>query len=67
MTAHHPQSSMGERVKRTTSKTDDRLLGLAQQLTGIREKIALVKLRLKALVARESAKRLAALRGNESS
>uniref|UniRef100_UPI00272DE884 type II toxin-antitoxin system VapB family antitoxin n=1 Tax=Geoalkalibacter sp. TaxID=3041440 RepID=UPI00272DE884 len=44
---------------------DDALLEKASSLTGITEKTSLVRLGLQALIARESAKRLAALGGTE--
>lgn len=50
---------------RTTLTIDDELLAKAAELTGIKEKTSLVKLGLEALIARESAKRLAALGGSE--
>lgn len=50
---------------RTTLNIDDELLDRAVELTGIKEKTALVRLGLEALIARESAKRLAALGGSE--
>ena len=50
---------------RTTLNIDDALLGRATQLSGLREKTAVVKAGLEALIARESAKRLAALGGSE--
>ena len=50
---------------RTTLNIDDGLLKRAAQLTGIPEKTALVRLGLIALIARESAKRLAELGGTE--
>ena len=50
---------------RTTLNIDDVILEKAAQLTGIKEKTALVRLGLEALVARESALRLAALGGSE--
>lgn len=46
---------------RTTLNIDDSLLAEAQRLTGVAEKTALVHAGLRALIARESAKRLAAL------
>jgi Arc/MetJ family transcription regulator len=52
---------------RTTLKTlniDDSLLRHAAKLTGVKEK-SLVRLGLQALIARESARRLANLRGTE--
>ena len=48
---------------RTTLNIDDELLLRAQQLTGIEEKTAIVRSGLQALIARESARRLAKLGG----
>jgi Arc/MetJ family transcription regulator len=50
---------------RTTLILDDQLLARAKELTGIREKTALVHEGLKALIAREAGRRLAALGGTE--
>ena len=50
---------------RTTLNIDDGLLKHASRLTGVREKTALVRIGLEALVARRSAQRLAALGGTE--
>ena len=50
---------------RTTLIIDERLLERARALTGIREKTALVHAGLEALIAREAAKRLAALGGTQ--
>ena len=50
---------------RTTITLDDELLAKAQFYTGIREKSALVRFALKALVEREAARRLARLGGSE--
>jgi len=50
---------------RTTLNIDDELIARAAELTGIKEKTALVKLGLEALIARVSAQRLAALGGTE--
>ena len=50
---------------RTTLALDDDLVMEAQRLTGTTEKSALVKQALRALVERESARRLAALGGTE--
>ncbi len=50
---------------RTTLNIDDALLGQAAKLTGIKEKTALVRRGLEALIALESARRLAALGGTE--
>jgi len=50
---------------RTTLNIDPTLLREAGKLTGITEKTALVRMGLQALIARESAKRLADLGGTE--
>jgi Arc/MetJ family transcription regulator len=50
---------------RTTLALDDDLLIKAQELTGLSEKAALVREALRALIQRESAKRLALLGGSE--
>jgi Arc/MetJ family transcription regulator len=50
---------------RTTLILDDSLVARAQALSGLREKTAVVHAGLAALIARESAKRLAALGGAE--
>ncbi|NQT26716.1 type II toxin-antitoxin system VapB family antitoxin [candidate division KSB1 bacterium] len=50
---------------RTTLNIEDALIHEASQLTGIKEKTSLVKLGLEALIARESARRLAKLGGSE--
>jgi len=50
---------------RTTLNIDDEILENASKLTGIKEKTALVRLGLEALIARESGKRLAKLGGTE--
>ncbi len=50
---------------RTTLNIDDELLQRAADLTGLNEKTALVRLGLEALIARESARRLAELGGSE--
>lgn len=50
---------------RTTLAIDDALLAKAQAFTGLKEKSALVREALKALIERESAKRLALLGGSE--
>lgn len=48
---------------RTTLNIDDAVLSRAAELTGVREKTALVKMGLEALISRQSALRLAALGG----
>jgi len=50
---------------RTTLALDDDLLSQAQRLTGTTEKTALVREALRALIERESARRLARLGGSE--
>jgi len=48
---------------RTTIALDDDLVRTAQEFTGVAEKTALIREALKALIERESARRLAALGG----
>ena len=50
---------------RTTLTLDDELLAEAQRLTGTKEKTALVREALRALIERESARRLARLGGTQ--
>jgi Arc/MetJ family transcription regulator len=50
---------------RTTIALDEDLLAKAQDYTGLKEKSALVREALKALIERESARRLARLGGSE--
>jgi Arc/MetJ family transcription regulator len=50
---------------RTTLALDDDLLATAERYTGLKEKSALVREALRALIERESARRLAALGGSE--
>ena len=50
---------------RTTVALDDDLLAKAQAFTGLKEKSALIREALKALIERESARRLARLGGSE--
>ena len=52
---------------RTTLLLDDGLVQEARRLTGLREKTAIVRAGLEALIARESAHRLAAMGGNQRS
>jgi Arc/MetJ family transcription regulator len=49
---------------RTTLALDDDLMDKAQELTGLTEKTALIREGLKALIERESARRLSALGGS---
>jgi Arc/MetJ family transcription regulator len=51
---------------RTTIALDDELVAKAQDFTGMKEKSSLVREALKALIERESARRLARLGGTES-
>jgi Arc/MetJ family transcription regulator len=50
---------------RTTLTLDDDLLATAERYTGLKDKSALVREALRALIERESARRLAALGGSE--
>jgi hypothetical protein len=50
---------------RTTLNIDDQIIKKASQLTGIKEKTALVRRGLEALIALESSRRLARLGGTE--
>jgi Arc/MetJ family transcription regulator len=50
---------------RTTLSLDEELIAQAQAFTGVKEKSALVREALKALIERESARRLARLGGSE--
>jgi Arc/MetJ family transcription regulator len=50
---------------RTTVNLDDQLLKEAQRATGMKERTALIHAGLRALIERESARRLAALGGSE--
>lgn len=50
---------------RTTINLDERLIEEAQRVTGTQERTALIHDGLRALIARESAKRLARLGGSD--
>jgi Arc/MetJ family transcription regulator len=50
---------------RTTLNIEDELLAKAQRVSGLKERTALVREGLKALIERESARRLANLGGTE--
>jgi Arc/MetJ family transcription regulator len=50
---------------RTTVNLDDELVTEAQRITGVKERTALIHEGLKALIERESARRLARLGGSE--
>lgn len=51
---------------RTTINLDEALLDQAQRVSGVKERTALVREGLKALIERESARRLARLGGSEA-
>jgi Arc/MetJ family transcription regulator len=57
---HHQEARM-----RTTLNIDDTLVATASRMTGITERTALLHEGLRALIERESAKRLARLGGTE--
>jgi len=50
---------------RTTLNIDDKSLSTATRLTGVHKKTELVRMGLEALIAREAAKKLAALGGSD--
>lgn len=50
---------------RTTVTLDDDLIAAAEEFTGLKEKSALIRAALTALIERESARRLARLGGTE--
>lgn len=66
---HHSMMTtvlLGEGINmRTTIALDDELVAEAQELTGLKEKSALVREALKALIALESARRIALLGGTQ--
>jgi Arc/MetJ family transcription regulator len=51
---------------RTTINLDEQLIEKAQKLTGTQERTALIHEGLRALIARESARRLALLGGSDT-
>ncbi len=59
------RDASGPMIMRTTLAIADDLLAKAQALTGVKEKSAVIREALKALIARESALRLARLGGSE--
>jgi Arc/MetJ family transcription regulator len=61
----HFMPAVEDRSMRTTIALDDELVAKAQAFTGLQEKSALVREALKALIQRESARRLARLGGSE--
>ena len=52
-------------IMRTTINLDEELLEQAHRLTGVEERTALIHEGLRALIARESARRLARLGGSD--
>jgi Arc/MetJ family transcription regulator len=50
---------------RTTLNIDEKSLSTAARLTGVHKKTELVRMGLEALIAREAAKKLAALGGSD--
>jgi len=50
---------------RNTLNIDDKALSTAARLTGVHKKTELVRMGLEALIAREAAKKLAALGGSD--
>jgi Arc/MetJ family transcription regulator len=50
---------------RTTITLDDELLADAEEMTGIKERSALIRHALKALIAREAARELARMGGSD--
>jgi Arc/MetJ family transcription regulator len=54
-----------EGIMRTTIVLDDDLVARAQAFTGLKERSSLMREALKALIERESARRLARLGGSE--
>ena len=59
----HSDQPLG--TMRTTINLDDQLLEEARRLTGMQERTALIHAGLRALIERESARRLARLGGTE--
>ena len=51
---------------RTTVNLDEALLNEAERMTGLKERTALIREGLKALIERENARRLARLGGSET-
>jgi Arc/MetJ family transcription regulator len=65
MMYHSVLLRLPDTAMRTTLNIDHELLGKAQRITGLTEKSALVREGLRALIERESARRLARLGGSE--
>jgi Arc/MetJ family transcription regulator len=64
--AYFMQTNSEEPTMRTTLNIDDALIEKAASLTGIGERTALIHEGLRALIQRESARRLAKLGGTEA-
>lgn len=58
-------TSEGAYTVRTTINLDDELLEKAQRITGVKGRTALIHAGLRALIERDSARRLARLGGSE--
>lgn len=56
---------MRSEIMRTTLNIEGSLMDKASRMTGIKKKTVLVKLGLEALIARESARRLARMGGSQ--
>ena len=59
------RSILQHAAMRTTINLDDKLLEEARRMTGVEERTALIHEGLRALIARESARRLARLGGTQ--
>lgn len=55
----------GDQAMRTTVTIDDELIGRAQEITGIKEKSALLNEALRRMIEREAAMRLARMGGSD--
>lgn len=62
---YYDDNGEGANTMRTTLNIDDRLLSEARHITGLTQSAALVREGLRALIERESARRLARLGGSE--
>jgi Arc/MetJ family transcription regulator len=63
---HNSGMNKDRTILRTTISLDRELLEEAQRLTGLKERTALIHEGLRALIQRESARRLARLGGSEA-
>jgi len=62
---HRVAFAFGDQSVRTTVNLDDELLAEAERVSGIKERAALVNEGIRALIERESAKRLSRLGGSQ--